>query len=102
MVGVHDGCLRLPKIAGDGLVVSVVFRGKIVGMGRDTRNERTSGRVAQAVVKNILCNILSSVFVLIHRTSVSCRVSEFRERILKGRGCILGWGHRVNLATEGG
>ena len=105
MVDVRNGYLRLPRIAGDGLVVPVVFRGEIVGMGRDKRKERTAGRVAQAVVNNMLCKILSGVFALIHRTSVSCRVSEYQERILKGQICqwrILGWRRRVKLATGGG
>ena len=41
MVDVREGCLLLRRIVGDGLEVPIILRGKIVGLGREKRNERT-------------------------------------------------------------
>ena len=75
MVDVCDGCLRLWRIAGDGLEVPEILRGGVVGMGRDEQNKRTARIIAEVIVKNVVYVILSGVFALVHRTSIYCQVS---------------------------
>ena len=82
MVGIRDRCLRQPKITGDGLEVSIILRRKIVGIGRNKRDERTARIIDRAMVTKFSRKIVYGVFALIHRTSVSCCVS-IGQKILK-------------------
>ena len=48
----------------------------IVGIGWDKRKERASGLVIEAVVKNVLKEMLPGAFLWKYQTSVVLRVAE--------------------------